>query len=286
MKKIVSTVLIIFIFTIIGTAVLATTGVVTTNDLNVRDGADTSANKIGTVSKDKELNVLGEEGDWYKIQYNNDVGYVSKDFVELKEESNSTDEDQHKTDQIAENVETSQKLEEKTTLYILPLINSLKLSTLEPGTEITVISNNGKWLYVQTDKESGWITSNKHYSDNTKKVENKKEDSADEANVVEEKNETTNNTVENTTNTTNTTSNETSKNDESDSDDSSYPKTMYLNVNSANIRKSASATAEVISGTAKNDSFKVIGKEGDWYKVSTADGVGYIRSDLLSDKKN
>lgn len=294
MRRLYMTILIIFIATIMGTVVMATTGVTTTDDLNVRDGADISSNKIGTIDKNSKINIIEKEGNWYKIQYNNDIGYVIENYIQVNEDITDS-ETEKKPNESDEEVETSenslsmgenQKLEKQTTLYILPLINSLKLSTLEAGTEISIISNNGKWLYVQTDKESGWISSDMHLAqarEQHKNETNKDENNTQEnsvtntlSNTAEEKNETSNNTTDETA----------SKNETSETTSTEYPKTMYVSVNSANIRKSPSSTGEVISGTAKNESFKVVGKEGDWYKVNTQDGEGYIKSDLLSSSKS
>ncbi|MBR3324825.1 MAG: SH3 domain-containing protein [Clostridia bacterium] len=292
MKRLFLTIIIILICLVMGGVVIATTGISTTDNLNVRDGADIGANKIGTISKNSTVNIIDKDGTWYKIQYNNSVGYVTENFVKvddsystnvIEESQDSTEESTDVEDNRSTNTisQSKQKLEKQTTLYILPLINSLKLSTLEEGTEISVISNNGKWLYVQTDKESGWITSDMHFAEVKVEQKNKKED--EEKNIVNEVTNTTElkNEVVNNTTSENTTENETVGNESSE-----YPKTMYVSVDSANIRKSPSSTGEVISGTAKGESLKVIGKEGEWYKVSNEDGVGYIRGDLISEKKN
>ena len=306
MKKILLTLSLIIIFTLIGTIALATTGIVTTDDLNVREEANTNAKKLGTIEKNDEINIIEELDDWYKIQYKNGIGYVSQNYVKIQnaivnntiESEEEEKQEQEQEEEISENIEedeetnvistnkTTFNLEKNTTLYILPLVSSLKINDLSEGTEVTVISDNGKWLYVQTDKESGWITSTLHTSlkQTSSNTNNEKEEEEKTVNEVEE-NKVEESTVQETKNeTSNTVASEESN--ENKSDDTKYPITMYVSVDSANIRKSPSATAEVISGTAKNASMKVIAKEGEWYKVDTEDGIGYIRSDLVSEKKN
>ncbi|MFD3446571.1 SH3 domain-containing protein [Microbacteriaceae bacterium 4G12] len=49
--------------------------------LRVRTGPSTSYGVIGHVSQGQSLQVVGEEQGWYKIQYNGQTAYVSKDFV-------------------------------------------------------------------------------------------------------------------------------------------------------------------------------------------------------------
>ena len=116
------------------------------------------------------------------------------------------------------------------------------------------------------------------------------------ANVA--KNATANTTSSETTNTTssetntastskdstNTTSENTTTSSDS-KDSTSYPVTMYVSASSVNVRKSASKTADVISGLSNGQSVKVTGTEGNWYKVSTGDGDGYVMKDFLSKTK-
>ncbi|MGL5616215.1 MAG: SH3 domain-containing protein [Sarcina sp.] len=52
-----------------------------TTKLNVRSSASTSGSVIGQLSNGAKVSITGESGNWYKIDYNGKVGYVSKDFV-------------------------------------------------------------------------------------------------------------------------------------------------------------------------------------------------------------
>ncbi len=65
------------------------TGTVNTNTLNVRELPTAEASKLGTVSNGQTVNILravaGYNGNiWLKIQYNNQIGYVSSDYVDIK----------------------------------------------------------------------------------------------------------------------------------------------------------------------------------------------------------
>ena len=48
---------------------------------NVRETASTSANIITTLLTNTEVTIIGEEGDFYKIQYRDITGYVAKSLV-------------------------------------------------------------------------------------------------------------------------------------------------------------------------------------------------------------
>ena len=53
---------------------------VSTN-LRVRSGASTSSSVLGYLTNNTEVNIVGSEGEWYKIQYNSGYGYVSKEYI-------------------------------------------------------------------------------------------------------------------------------------------------------------------------------------------------------------
>ncbi len=52
-------------------------------DLNVRQGPSTDSERIGSLQKGKKMEIVGSEGNWYKIVYEDGYGYVSKDYVKL-----------------------------------------------------------------------------------------------------------------------------------------------------------------------------------------------------------
>ena len=64
-------------------AATVTTGIVNTSssNLNVRNGPGTTYSVIGSLGKGTQVTILGEDGDWYKIQYDSGEGYVSKKYI-------------------------------------------------------------------------------------------------------------------------------------------------------------------------------------------------------------
>ena len=58
----------------------ATTVRVTGDTLNVRKEASTSSDVIAMLSKDVECELLGEEGDFYKIKYQNYTFFIIKQY--------------------------------------------------------------------------------------------------------------------------------------------------------------------------------------------------------------
>ena len=61
--------------------------------LRIRQGASTSSTILGNIYEGDAVNIIGEEGNWYKILYNNSTAYVSKDYITLNQSSAGTGSD-------------------------------------------------------------------------------------------------------------------------------------------------------------------------------------------------
>ena len=67
-----------------------------TSSANIRESASTSAKILNTLTRNTEVTIVAEEGDFYKIQYQNITGYIAKSLisdtaVEVTSRSNSTE---------------------------------------------------------------------------------------------------------------------------------------------------------------------------------------------------
>nr|WP_139133767.1 5'-nucleotidase C-terminal domain-containing protein [Lysinibacillus fusiformis] len=60
-----------------------TKGIVTTYHLNVRSKPSNAGKVYGTISKNTEITILGEEQGWYKISYKEKTGYVYSRYVKV-----------------------------------------------------------------------------------------------------------------------------------------------------------------------------------------------------------
>ena len=67
------------------TALANGTGIVSTNQINVRQTADTESEKLGLLFEGDEINILSGEGNWYKIDYNNQEAYVFSDYISVSQ---------------------------------------------------------------------------------------------------------------------------------------------------------------------------------------------------------
>ncbi|MGN9135648.1 SH3 domain-containing protein [Clostridium sp. HCP1S3_B4] len=66
-----------------GNSITNKTGIVTASVLNIRSGASTSNSIIGTLSRGSSVTITGESGGFYKINYNGQNAYVSKDYIQI-----------------------------------------------------------------------------------------------------------------------------------------------------------------------------------------------------------
>lgn len=61
------------------------------------------------------------------------------------------------------------------------------------------------------------------------------------------------------------------------------PFTGYVNATTLRVRPSADTAGEPIGGLEFGDTVSVIGREGDWYKISFKDGIGYVSAQYIQD---
>lgn len=295
MKKIATTIIMIIIMTMIATVAWAATGTVNTQDLNMRDGANTSKNVIKQLAKGTEVNILSEEGEWYQISVNNITGYVNKKYINKKEETVTEDPNKGTVNTNPDMINDVSKIKETTTVYVLPLLNSTKIATIDQNTIIDIISEAGNWCYIQNDDVSGWVMASKitgkkkNTGDTSAEITNvvnntvSNNDVKNEVNVVEQVNDITtpNQTENNIVNEVNTTASNTVDKKTSESN-TSYPVKMYVNVEAVYVRESATKDSKAVTSIGKGTPVRVTGESGDWYKVEVSDGKGYVMKQFLS----
>lgn len=295
MKKIATTIIMIIIMTMIATVAWAATGTVNTKDLNMREGASTSKNVIKQLAKGTEVNILSEEGEWYQISVNNITGYVNKKYINKKEETVTEDPNKGTVNTNPNMINDVSKIKETTTVYVLPLLNSTKIATIDQNTIIDIISEAGNWCYIQNDDVSGWVMASKitgkkkNTGDTSAEITNVVNNTVsnnnveNEVNVVEQVNDITtpNQTENNIVNEVNTTVSNTVDKKTSESN-TSYPVQMYVNVEAVYVRESATKDSKAITSIGKGTPVRVTGESGDWYKVEVSDGKGYVMKQFLS----
>ena len=292
MRKILNILSILIIFSLIFINFsFANTGTLKDTDfLNVRESPSTSSNIVTVLPKNASFEITEEEGDWYKIKYQDYIGYVSKQYVSINENVVNTN--------IPPIANSNGIINKASKLYILPLLNSTVIENINPNTEILVVSITGKWAYIQTDTTSGWIfTDNINGTDETNIAttnnletnDNINNSNSDVNNTITSNSELDNNAVVNNNVDSQDTNNANDENNTSNSgqneNNSNYPKTMYVNVDAVYIRSQATTSSDIVASIGLNTPVTVNGEEGDWYKVNVTDGSGYMMKKYLSENK-
>lgn len=260
-----SAVIIISLF-FINMSLAANTAKVNVETANLRETADESGKILEQLSIGQEIEILEEQSDWYKVKAKGITGYLRADLVSVpNEEKNSTQTNNVTNTQIATNnqneennlIDTQEKniqigekykIAKDIKLKIVPVINATDIIEVKQDEEVTLTEIINDWICVETTTTKGWLR-----KENLKTEETKQEEQTAQA---EEK-----------------ASEETST------------KTLYINTETANLRKTASTASEVVTTLSLNSAVNVISEENGWSKVKVGDKEGYISSSLLSDKR-
>lgn len=272
--------IIMLLLIVLSNKVQAQTATVTADTLNLRSEASTDSSIVKLLNQGEEVDVISEEGDWLRVSSDGTEGYVSKDYVQVNEETvNTTPETPTETPTQTPTTENpsetgtgttvvTSKVNQDTQIRILPLINSNVLENISSGATVTIITSTNKWTFVETGTISGWIL-NSALEENTTSTSD---------------NQTTGNTDNGNTNNTSSSENNDTTNQSSDTMYDTAV-TKYINGSSVYIRNEPSTDASIVISLIRNTDVTVTGENGDWYKVKYGDSEGYIFKELLSDEQ-
>lgn len=90
-KKIIAIIVILILILLVHTTISkAATVEITTETLNLRKEPSTEADIVAQISIGDECELLGEEEDWYQVQYGDYTGYISKEYAKVVDEGDNT----------------------------------------------------------------------------------------------------------------------------------------------------------------------------------------------------
>ncbi len=293
LKKALATITFILIIfaSSITTAVTFTKGKVNTETLRLRKEASLESTVLELLSKDDEVEIVAEEGDWYKVNFKTYTGYVSKQYIRKNdksqenpnpkqdEDNDKNNEDTNKTSPDENNTSNKDFVNKQATtnsdldVYILPLINSNIIGNLKQNIKVDIVNVTGVWAYIKTESLSGWIRVDKISISDSNTIQN---------------NNTNNQNNNNSDQTTRQDSkeNETNNNKTTTSSEKEYtPKNYYIKSSAVNVRSKSNTSSNIVTTLTQNTQVKAIGEEGDWYKVEVNGKSGYILKSLLSTNK-
>ena len=277
---------------ILGTTVFATTGIVNApSGLVLRQEASTSATPLATVPDKTEVNILEESEEWYKVTYNNQEGYLFKEYVNSNESvepetpatEESTQDPQTTTETPVEGVQNVQT-KSQVKVYAIPLITSTAINEIQANVEVTIEKQITNWSYISAGEIKGWVR--------TYGIQNPVQEPTQEQPIEQPETPETEEPVEEPTQEPEEpeTPNEPADNTSS----SETPLTDikgFVAVDYANVRKEASTSSEIVTTLTRDTSFEVLAETEDWYNIryTSPDEVvyeGYMLKDLVTTSSN
>ena len=253
----------------INISLAANTGTINVDVANLRETADAESKILEQISLNQEVEILGEEGDWYKITHNQITGYVNKELVtvnsnpeptednnQLNENSttennqvneNTTEESNTTSTENTNDIELGEyKIAENTKLKLIPSINATDVIELKADETVQVTEIINGWVCVETQTAKGWLRKEKIKKDEP----------------VQEEQQAVQEPVQETP-----------------------IKTQYTNSTTVNVRQEENTTSSILTTIALNTEVQVYSEANGWSKVKVNNVEGYISTSLLSDTK-
>lgn len=267
---------------------LGVTGKITAETIRIRAEATTDSKIIEIGNAGEKVDIVGVEGDWYKVSFKGKTGYIYKDYLtpdgEVKT-SDKTNENSSETNQTPEistapeatpsetptqtptettndkAMELGNVVNKETSAYLLPNFTSTKIEKVNKDQEIKLITTMANWAKIEINQKEAWIPKTflmKEVSVETNKPAEQQPEEATEAQPETQKPEQTKQPTVN--------------------------KAAYISSNaSAHFRSEPSTSAKSLGKLPKNTKITVIGEENGWYKVSYNGKEGYISKTLVTE---
>jgi len=89
MKKKIIFIVIYIGLILLGTKVYASSGKTINEVTRIRKEASTNSDIVALVSNGTDVEIVSEEGDWYKVKYSTYLGYMRKDMLKVEESAKS-----------------------------------------------------------------------------------------------------------------------------------------------------------------------------------------------------
>lgn len=123
-----------------------------TTKLNIRSGAGTNYGIVGTVGGNATVNILEQQGSWYKISYNGTVGYVSGSYIKVNSSNNNSNTDS--TVKYGKVVNISTKLNIRKSAST----SSSIVGTLGNNTQVTILEKLNGWYKISYNGTVGYVS--------------------------------------------------------------------------------------------------------------------------------
>lgn len=132
------------------------TGVVTADVLNVRSGPSTDYSKIDAVYSGKQLTITGEINGWYQVSYDGKSGYVSGEYVAIKNNTPPADPGDDPDTSVAN--KTGIVSANALNVRSGPGTSYNKIDCIFAGKKVTLLSLSNGWYNISYDGKTGYVS--------------------------------------------------------------------------------------------------------------------------------
>lgn len=126
-----------------------------TTNLRVRSGANTNSSVVGYLNNGADINITGQDGEWYKFSFNGKDAFINKSYVKVAGIAVTT------TNTVTSNTgQKGQVVNISTSLNIRQGASSSTaiLGSLKNGNTFDIISKSGGWYNIKTGSIVGFIS--------------------------------------------------------------------------------------------------------------------------------
>lgn len=286
------------------------TATVNVTAVRIRESASTEANIVTNIYQEDEVEILEENGEWYKVKYRENIGYAKAEFFTKKGEAtqNTTANEQipQEPQNTTENGDSTEKnlvpnqeneqtapvqlkvgetfaLSNTIKLRVIPNLSTIAKMQIAQGANVTIETKLGNWYKVTCQNTSGWITESKL---TTKSAPNASPVATQLPAQPEPQVPTTpQNTTEPKEVTPEPTEEKPQETEQPKEEKPATNKTAIVIVETARVRKTASTNADIVDVLDEDDIVTITGEEGNFYKITSDKiGSGYISKSLVRQK--
>lgn len=238
-------------------------------DAKLKKTMDDSSITLEIIPKNDTFEILEEHDSWYRVNYKRIKGYVKKEQVEIieqkannetngeqlnntKEQESQDTKENNTNENLIQEIQPGSKLYTKSELkvFLRPLLNSMKIETLQATQEVVALDTTSKWVYISVNGKTGWVQKELLMTESQKQEEQPEPSKENQSQEVKYLN-----------------------------------KTAYVASDGINFRQEPNTDSKILKTFLQNAKITILLEEGNWYKIKHNDQEGYILKMYVSEKK-
>lgn len=133
--------------------ILAKEATIDEDNLNVRSGPSTDHDLLGQVNSGEQYEILEEDAEWVKIQFDDSSGWVTKEFITINDDNPSKTEEER----TSSSLETVTIQYDHTQLREGPSTDYDITSFTDKGKVFDVVSESDNWLEITDDETTAFV---------------------------------------------------------------------------------------------------------------------------------